>query len=132
MRTGQCYNAVMSDETKHRVWHVENLESWQGIVQRALTKNGYLVTTTGTATEAKKMVPALIQDIEVAILDGNLEDGNGEDVAALSRNSKLSIGIIGLSDNLTTWADVSLDKTDFERDQLLATVAKLIAASTHA
>lgn len=122
----------MADEKQPiKVWHVEDKRDWQEIVSMALTKAGYQVTTTGSATEAKKMIPDSVKDFKAAVLDGNLGDGNGKEIAVLLRTSQLPISIIGLASENTPWADayvskVGSDKTGFEKNELLSTLAELI------
>jgi len=109
------------------VWHVENSNNWANIISRILLGDGHTVITTRSATEAKKMIPKQIKRFDVSILDEDLGDGKGEQIATLLRKSGYQIGVIGLSKRATPWADVSLNKGDFDIDQLRSAVGSFTA-----
>lgn len=112
------------------IWHVEDAEPWRSIVSMILEGAGHQVISTASAKEARSMVPAGIQGINVSILDGDLGDGSGAEIAKLNRESKLATGIIGLSGGSTPWADVSLNKGKFDKSALCEAVTSLYKGTT--
>jgi DNA-binding response OmpR family regulator len=116
----------MPESKVGNVWHVEDSGSWQRIVCRTLAEDGHSVTTTPNATAARGMIPDGIAGIDVSILDGDLGDGTGAELAGLIRQSGLPIAIIGLSAGKTPWADTSLTKFSFDTDQLRESLQKLL------
>jgi DNA-binding NtrC family response regulator len=117
-------------ESGLNIWHVEDSASWRTAVLDTLEDAGHQVLSTASATEARGMVPDGIQGIHISILDGDLGDGKGGEIAKLIRDSKLAIGIIGLSGGSTPWADVSLDKLDFDEIALCEAVTMLSKKTT--
>lgn len=121
----------MTDEKQPiRVWHVDDNRDFQWTIARILNEGGYLVTTTGTAKEARAMIPDRVRDFKVAILDSNLGDGSGEQIAKLLREKEIPIGIIGLATGKTPWADISFNKLDGSSDEQIARWLAAIAELT--
>ena len=72
-----------------------------------------------------------VKAFSVAILDEDLGDGTGKEVADLLREKQIPIGIIGLAHGKTPWADISINKSGlnelgFDKNELLAAMAKIL------
>src|SRR3989338_1117480 len=119
-------NSMAETKVGGTVWHVEDGDSWRNIVSSILTRDGHQVVSTPNATEARRMIPDDLQGVGVSILDGDLGDGTGAEIAGLIRQSQLAIGIIGLSAGNSPWADASLSKLSFDAEDLKATVDRFL------
>lgn len=116
----------MSKDKRSEVWHVDDSEEWRYTISSILEKAGFQPISTGTFDKAREIIldPDII--FTVAILDNRLDKGSGKEIAVMLREKQLSIGIIGLADEETSWADVSLMKNGFKAGRLLQTVTELL------
>lgn len=116
-----------SKDVRNRVLHVDDDESWRGIVSRNLTGAGIPNSSLETFEQGEEAISQGLLGVAVAIFDGNLKPGNGAELARLLKVASLPVAIIGLSTEPTPWADVSFIKGSYDPDKLRTEVETLIS-----
>lgn len=105
------------EKSKARIFHVEDDQMLRKIFGRFMEEVGHeVVLSVGTVAQALPLIPEeLIRlHVNVALLDGRLPDGTGEQVAAKIRAHELPIPIMSLSAEDLQWGDVNFKKYDPE------------------
>jgi len=119
----------MAEESKKhigRIFHVDdNKLILEDVAENLADDDIYkVVLTARSVREALSYIPARLKELDVnfALLDGELPDGSGAEVAEAIRKSELGIIVASLSGKLRlpTWGDINIDKTDGPEGYLTA------------
>lgn len=101
---------------------------------RFLRSFGYGVVVAGTLQEAREKIPQLGQDVQIAIVDGNLSpnayDGSdGEKIVAMIREHAPWVKIIGITGGQPIEGTDANIKKEEAFDLLAGTIQNLLAGS---